>query len=69
MSKKLTKLTGEDKWYEMSIKIEDIVTKEKGFQQMLISIQLLYTISLGIDHDLFTPIFAISRMSGWLLIF
>ena len=22
--------------------------------------------SLGIDHDLFTPIFAVSRMSGWI---
>ena len=22
--------------------------------------------SLGIDHDLFTPIFAVSRVSGWL---
>ena len=44
MSKRLCVLLGEEKWYNMSIKIEDIVTKEKVFHQMLISIQLLYTI-------------------------
>ena len=30
MSKKLTKLRGEEKWYEMSVKIEEIVTGEKN---------------------------------------
>ena len=30
MSKRLCVLLGEEKWYNMSIKIEDIVTKEKG---------------------------------------
>ena len=29
MSEKLTKLTGEPEWYEMSVKIENIVTGEK----------------------------------------
>ena len=33
---------------------------------MLISIQHLSIIVLGIDHDLFTPIFAVSRVSGWI---
>ena len=34
MSKKLYKLYGEDKWYDMSIKIEEIVTDRKIFHQM-----------------------------------
>ncbi|MCI0763922.1 citrate synthase [Bacillus sp. TL12] len=66
MSKKLCVLLGEDKWYNMSIKIEDIVTKEKGLPPNVDFYSASVYHCLGIDHDLFTPIFAISRMSGWL---
>ncbi|MED2917111.1 citrate synthase [Bacillus thuringiensis] len=66
MSKRLCVLLGEDKWYNMSIKIEDIVTKEKGLPPNVDFYSASVYHCLGIDHDLFTPIFTISRMSGWL---
>jgi citrate synthase len=66
MSKKLTELTGEPHWYQMSTKIEEIVTGEKGLPPNVDFYSASVYHSLGIDHDLFTPIFAVSRMSGWL---
>ncbi|HDR8190702.1 citrate synthase [Bacillus cereus] len=66
MSKRLCVLLGEEKWYNMSIKIEGIVTKEKGLPPNVDFYSASVYHCLGIDHDLFTPIFAISRMSGWL---
>jgi citrate synthase len=66
MSKKLTELRGEAKYYDMSIRIEDIVTSEKGLPPNVDFYSASVYHSLGIDHDLFTPIFAVSRVSGWL---
>jgi citrate synthase len=66
MSKKLTELTGEPHWYEMSTKIEGIVTGEKNLPPNVDFYSASVYHSLGIDHDLFTPIFAVSRVSGWL---
>lgn len=66
MSKKLTELKGEEKWYEMSIKIEEIFTSKKALPPNVDFYSASVYHSLGIDHDLFTPIFAVSRMSGWI---
>ncbi|WP_043934130.1 citrate synthase [Bacillus sp. EB01] len=66
MSKKLTELTGEPHWYEMSTRIEEIVTGEKNLPPNVDFYSASVYHSLGIDHDLFTPIFAVSRVSGWL---
>lgn len=66
MSRQLTTLAGEEKWYEMSVKIEDYIKKEKGLPANVDFYSASVYHSLGIDHDLFTPIFAISRTSGWL---
>lgn len=66
MSEKLTKVTGETKWYEMSVIIDDIVTSEKGLLPNVDFYSASVYHSLGIKFDLFTPIFAVSRMSGWL---
>jgi citrate synthase len=66
LSKKLTELTGEPHWYEMSEKIESIVTGEKKLPPNVDFYSASMYHSLGIDHDLFTPIFAVSRVSGWL---
>jgi len=65
MSKKLTSLRGEEKWYNMSEKIESIVTGEKNLPPNVDFYSASVYHSLGIDHDLFTPIFAVSRTSGW----
>ncbi|MTH52875.1 citrate synthase [Bacillus mangrovi] len=66
MSEKLSNLTGDSKWYEMSLRVEEIVTSEKSLPPNVDFYSASVYHSLGIDHDLFTPIFAVSRVSGWL---
>lgn len=66
MSEKLTNLTGKPEYYEMSTQIESIVTGEKNLPPNVDFYSASVYDSLGIDHDLFTPIFAVSRVSGWL---
>lgn len=66
MSKKLTALKGEEKWYNMSVAIEEFMKEEKGLPANVDFYSASSYHSLGIDHDLFTPIFAMSRMSGWI---
>ena len=65
MSEDLGRSSGEPKWFEMSRKIEQFVKAEKKLNANVD----LYSAStyhvLGIDVDLFTPIFAVSRISGW----
>lgn len=65
MSYELGKLIGDTKWYDMSIKIEDIVTGLKGMKPNVDFYSASVYTTLGIPRDLFTPIFAISRVSGW----
>ncbi|WP_185959736.1 citrate synthase [Lentibacillus cibarius] len=66
MSKELTKLTGQTKWYNMSIKIEEFIKEEKGLPANVDFYSASVYHSLDIENDLFTPIFAMSRVSGWL---
>ncbi|TSB48035.1 citrate synthase [Alkalicoccobacillus porphyridii] len=65
MSKQLTSTTGETKWYEISLRVEELVKQEKGLLPNVDFYSASVYHSLGIEHDLFTPIFAISRTSGW----
>lgn len=65
MSQELGKITGNMTWYDMSIKIEELVTGEKGLKPNVDFYSASVYTSLEIPRDLFTPIFAISRMSGW----
>lgn len=66
MSRKLTKIRGEEKWYDMSVKIDEIVTDQKNLPPNVDFYSASVYHSLNIEHDLFTPIFAVSRTSGWL---
>ncbi|GGD16762.1 citrate synthase [Pontibacillus salipaludis] len=66
MSRELTELTGNSKWYNMSVKIEDYIKENKGLPANVDFYSASVYHSLGIDHDLFTPLFAVSRTSGWL---
>ncbi len=66
MSKKLTELTGQPHFYEMSVKIEEVVTSRKPLPANVDFYSASVYHSLGVDHDLMTPIFAVSRTSGWL---
>ena len=65
MSKDLGERAGNTRWYEMSQRIEQLVTGEKKLYPNVdfYSASTYYT--LGIPIDLFTPIFAVSRVSGW----
>jgi citrate synthase len=53
------------KWYDMSEKIEQYIKKEKHLNANVDFYSASTYTTLGIDVDLFTPIFAISRISGW----
>jgi citrate synthase len=65
MSKELGEKAGNTRWFEMSRRIETLVTGEKKLFPNVdfYSASTYYT--LAIDIDLYTPIFAVSRISGW----
>ena len=65
MSRELTAQVGRQDLYEMSVKIDEMVSSEKGLKPNVDFYSASVYISLGLEIDLFTPIFAISRMSGW----
>jgi 2-methylcitrate synthase len=65
MSRQLGQRTGESKWYEMSRKMEDVVMSEKRLNANVDFYSASTYYALGIPTDLFTPIFACSRISGW----
>jgi citrate synthase len=53
------------KWYEMSRKIELFVKDQKKLNANVDFYSASTYTTLGIDIDLFTPIFAVSRIAGW----
>jgi citrate synthase len=61
----LSREKGEMKWYEMSNTIRDIVLEEKGLNPNVDFYSASVYYLLGIERDLYTPIFAISRIIGW----
>lgn len=65
MAEKICKKTGNEKFFEMSKKIEGIVTEAKKLPSNVdfYSATLLYCV--GIPVDLFTPMFVMSRIAGW----
>jgi citrate synthase len=65
MSEDLGRASGNAKWYEMSRAIELFVKKEKNLNANVDFYSASTYTTLGIDVDLFTPIFAISRIAGW----
>lgn len=66
LSEKITKIQGEEKWFEMSKVIDDTVQSEKGLLPNVDFYSATVYYSMGIPLDLYTPIFAVSRVSGWL---
>jgi len=65
MSRDLCHSNGQAKWYEMSHKIEEFVKAEKKLNANVDFYSASTYHALGIDLDLFTLIFAVSRISGW----
>ena len=65
MSEELGRSAGQTRWFDMSQRIEQFVKAEKNLNANVDFYSASTYTTLGIDIDLFTPIFAISRVSGW----
>ena len=65
MSEHLGKSSEQGKWFEISRKIEQFIKSEKKLNANVDFYSASTYHVLGIDVDLFTPIFAVSRISGW----
>lgn len=65
MSKETGERAGNTRWFEMSQQIERVVKAEKGLNANVDFYSASTYYMLGIPIDLFTPIFAVSRVSGW----
>ena len=65
MSRDLGYSSGHPKWYENSKAIEEWVNKEKKLNANVDFYSASVYHMLGIDVDLFTPLFVMSRTSGW----
>jgi citrate synthase len=71
MSKALGERTGDTRWYDLSKALEakgKAAFKEKKGREIYVNVDF-YSASLyyymGIAVDLFTPVFAVSRIAGW----
>jgi citrate synthase len=65
MSEELGESSGNAKWFKMSRAIEKYILAEKKLNANVDFYSASTYTMLGIDLDLFTPIFAVSRISGW----
>jgi citrate synthase len=65
MSQDLGKRSGSTAWFDMSQRIEALVKGEKKLNPNVDFYSASTYYALGIPIDLYTPVFAVSRMSGW----
>src|SRR6185369_15573749 len=65
MSKEACEREGQSKWYEMSAHIEELVKSEKKLNANVDFYSASTYYVIGMPIDMFTPFFAVSRMSGW----
>jgi citrate synthase len=71
LAKQLFEENGHDHYYDIAVELENVLVYEKGFQEKGIYPNVDYYSGLvyrklGIASDLFTPIFGIARVAGWL---
>ena len=64
-SQEVGEAAGDTKWYEMSRKVEEVMLREKGLFPNVDFFSASTYYMMGIPLDLYTPIFAVSRISGW----
>jgi len=64
-SKEMGERAGNTKWYEMSRKLEEVMMREKGLYPNVDFFSASTYYMMGIPLDLYTPIFAVSRITGW----
>jgi citrate synthase len=65
MSRDLGNSSGQAKWFDISHKIEEFVKADKNLNANVDFYSASTYHTLGIDVDLFTPTFAVSRIAGW----
>lgn len=65
MSESLGKSAGKTAWFEMSQKIEQLLIREKNINANVDFYSASAYYVLDISLDLYTPVFAMSRISGW----
>ncbi|NEU58531.1 citrate synthase [Halorussus sp. MSC15.2] len=65
-SEELGEAAGDTKWYEMSVEIEEYMRDEKGLAPNVDFYSASTYYQMGIPIDLYTPIFAMSRVGGWI---
>jgi citrate synthase len=65
MAIKLSEKIGEPKWIKMSERIAELMKQKKNLNANVDFYSATVYYSLGIPTDLFTPVFAIARTSGW----
>ena len=65
MSEQLGKDSGQPKWYDMSRAIELYINQEKKLNANVDFYSASTYATLGIEVDLYTPVFVISRIAGW----
>jgi citrate synthase len=65
MSKELGERAGDTRWYEISRRLEEVVMQQKHLYANVDFYSASCYYSMGIPIDLFTPVFAVSRIAGW----
>jgi citrate synthase len=65
MSRELGEKAGNLRWYEISRKLEEVVMAQKHLYANVDFYSASTYFLMGIPTDLFTPVFAVSRVSGW----
>lgn len=65
ISREIAEHTGNRKWYDMQEKMREIVTRHRNLPVNVDFYSASVYYALGIPIDLFTPLFAISRIAGW----
>ncbi len=65
-SERLGEASGDPRWYEYSVAVEDYMIKEKSLAPNVDFYSASMYFQMGIPMDLYTPIFALSRVGGWI---
>ena len=66
MSEDLGDAGGDTRWYEYSVAIEEFMAAEKGLAPNVDFYSASTYYQMGIPIDIYTPIFAMSRVGGWI---
>jgi citrate synthase len=64
-SQEMGQRAGDTKWYDMSRQVEALMMREKGLYPNVDFFSASMYYMMGIPLELYTPIFAVSRISGW----